>query len=123
MSCVVVLHAIIDPLSPSPSQDAFGTGDDFASVHHLAALGAVSLLEDGFARGPEMAINALTTIYRVAPSMSPAVELFPVLLRAMARQCGATEIQLAAVLKQAREALGRSPPAWDGVVARALEPS
>ena len=100
--------------------DAFGTGDELAAMYFLSALGAMGLLEDGFSPSAELAIQALTATYAEASLMQPAIELMPDLLKAMVKVLGASELQLAGVLRSGREALGRNPPEWDGLLERVV---
>ena len=101
-------------------QDAFGSGDEIAAMYYLSASGAVALLEEGFSTSAELAIKALGATLETAPLMQPAVDLMQDLLLAMVKVLGASELQLAAVLRTGREALGRSPPDWDGIIDRVL---
>jgi hypothetical protein len=48
--------------------------------------------------------------------MQPAVELMEDLVESMVAVLGATEIHLAGLLREAKTALGRSPPEWDGML-------
>jgi hypothetical protein len=79
------------------------------------------LLEDGFAASAGPCLHALVEALKIEPTMQPAIDLMPELLAGMVRGLGASEIELAAVLRRTREALGTSPGAWDGIVRRVMD--
>lgn len=114
-----VARCLGDRPSAASWQDAFGTADEIACMYYLGALGAVAMLEEGFTTGPETAIKALSATFAEAPFMQPGIALMEDLLAGMVRALGANELRLAGVLRAGREALGRNPPEWDGILARA----
>lgn len=88
----------------------------------LGALGAVSLLEERFAVGASIALKAILATYASAPTMQAGIDLMEDLLRAMFSTLGSSDLELAAVIKRGRDALGRSPTEWTGIVQRATRP-
>ena len=117
--CAVSLRIGARP-QPSTWQEAFDTHDPIAAIWYLVAVGAVALLEEGYLPDAEPAVDPLLRAYAGAPDMQPAIDYMDELLQAMATRPGSSELELAGVLRRAREALGHSPPAWDGLVQRVL---
>jgi hypothetical protein len=99
-------------------QDAFGTADEVAVMYYLSALGAISLLEERFTTSAEIAVRAVMATYETAPAMQPSIDLMGELLLGMVAGVGASEIEIAGVLRRARKVLGRSPPEWDAILER-----